>query len=640
MPARSTTAALIAVTALIAAALAIPPSAVAASLSPRAVPDTAPTWQAKTASIGHVASTAKVSARIYLAPRGGLAALAAAATAASTPSSADYGHFLSEAQYEAAYEPTAGSVSSLSTWLASKGFHVAQVAANNQYLSVTGTAAAATKAFGTHIDSYRLDGAKVEAPTSTLTVPANLASSVLTVTGLDTSVHKVAPTDAADVAPPPAGFNNAQPCSRYYGQLTAEYEADYKTKLPRFRNWYLPYAVCGYNGVQLRAAYEGSTDYTGKGVTVAIVDAYASPTMSADAQQYATTNGDGSYAAGQYTQTVDTKYTHTDDGPTGCDENGWYGEQTLDVEAVHAMAPEADIRYYGAASCYDNDFINALSKIVTEDKAQIVTDSWGEVEEAEGSSAIAAYEAVFLQGAMEGITFTFSSGDDGDELASSGTVQADYPTSDPYVTSVGGTSAAIGPDGTLDFQTGWGTDKYSLTSKGTWAADGYDYGSGGGASSLFDQPAYQTGIAPGPSREVPDVAMDADPTTGMLVGETQVFGKVTKYAEYRIGGTSLASPLFAGMTALKIEHSGHGLGLLNPEIYAHLTQFTDVTNAPTQPGNVRPDYVDGVDGKSGIEYSVRTFGNDASLKTSKGWDDVTGVGTPNHGWLAAVPAKS
>jgi subtilase family serine protease len=302
------------------------------------------------------------------------------------------------------------------------------------------------------------------------------------------------------------------------------------------------------------------------------------------------------------------------------------------------MAPGANIHYYGAASCFDSDFIDNLTQVVMDDTAQLVTNSWGEPGEGEDQTAIAAYESIFLQGAVEGISFMFSSGDDGDELANTAIAQADYPTSDPYVTSVGGTSTAIGANGKVSFQTGWGTEKYSLSGSGTsWnLAVPFLYGSGGGASSLFNQPSYQAGIAPGPYREVPDVALNADPNTGMLIGQTQVFPDGTYYDQYRIGGTSLASPLFAGMTALAVQHAGGAVGLLNPTIYSHTSAFTDVKGTPGALGDVRVDYANGVDASDGLLYSVRTFNQDSELAIAPGWDNVTGLGTPNSKWLHAL----
>jgi subtilase family serine protease len=264
------------------------------------------------------------------------------------------------------------------------------------------------------------------------------------------------------------------------------------------------------------------------------------------------------------------------------------------------------------------------------------------VEQNETADSVAAYQQVFLQGAMQGIGFMFSSGDDGDELATTGIKQADYPASDPYVTAVGGTSDAIGAAGNMDWQTGWGTVKYSLSQDGTsWDPAGYLYGAGGGDSALFDKPAYQQGVVPNSlasGRGVPDIAMDADPNTGMLVGETQTFSDGTYYDEYRLGGTSLASPLLAGMTALATQDAGTRLGFLNPAIYsqAGTSTYNDVKGAPADPGMVRVDYANSEDASDGLVYSVRTFDKDSSLVTVRGWDDVTGVGSPNSSWLTSL----
>jgi subtilase family serine protease len=306
------------------------------------------------------------------------------------------------------------------------------------------------------------------------------------------------------------------------------------------------------------------------------------------------------------------------------------------------MAPAANIRYYASRSCSDDDFLATLARVVEENKAQLVSNSWADQEQNLAADSVAAYEQVFLQGALQGITFMFSSGDNGDELANSGLKQTDYPSSDPYVTSVGGTSDAIGAGGQFAFQTGWGTVKYSLSTTGTaWNPAGFLYGAGGGTSALFNQPGYQAGVAPGPYRSVPDVGLDADPNTGMLIGVTQTFPSGPAYGEYRIGGTSLAAPLFAGMTALTLQHAGGGVGLLNPTVYANATTgvFTDVKGTPKDAGVVRVDFANQLDASGGLLYSVRAFNQDSSLKITPGWDDVTGVGSPNPRWLTVVPAS-
>jgi subtilase family serine protease len=594
----------------------------------QAIANTRPGWLGHAKNLGHASAGASVNARIYLTPNGGMAKLQQFALAVSTPGSKQFRHFLKPSQYFQRFGTTAGTVSAVESWLTGAGLHVTAVEPHNRYVEVNGNVAAAEKAFGVSINRYQHDGQTVQAPTAALNAPVGVASSVLTVLGVDTTPMVVGPTTQKP-APPDAGFRNAGPCSTYYGEKTASDQ-------PAFEGNTLPYAPCGYIGSQFRSAYEGSTALDGTGVTVAITDAYASPTLASDAATYASRNGDRAYAAGQFTQSLPGSFTRVNDGQHQCAMSSWYGEQTLDVEAVHAMAQGANIRYYASKSCNDADFLDTFARINDEDKAQIVTNSWGSPELGTRESTIAAYEQAFLQGAVEGISYTFGSGDNGDELANTGTVQTDYPASDPYATAVGGTTTAINSAGALAWETGWGTVKYSRSANGkAWDLVGFLYGSGGGESALFGQPTYQAGTTPAGARGVPDVAMDADVTTGMLIGETQTFPDGVYYDQYRVGGTSLASPLFAGMTALAFQHAGSGAGLLNPTIYANQSAFTDVTGPGPDAGNVRVDYADGVDAAQGLLYSVRTFDQDSSLTVTPGWDDVTGLGSPNAGWLTA-----
>jgi subtilase family serine protease len=602
-----------------------------AAFGRQTIPNTRPGWLNHATSLGHAAPGAAVNARIYLTPNGGMAKLKQFAVAVSTPGNKQFGHFLTPSQYFQRFGTTSSAVAAVKSWVKGAGLKVTGVEAHNRWLEVHGTVAQAEVAFGVKINRYKHNGLLVQAPTSALKAPAGVASSVLAIAGVDTTPQYVKPA-SQNPAPPEPGFRNASPCSVYYGEKLA-------TTLPQFNGHTLPYAPCGYTGTQFRSAYEGPTALDGSGVTVAITDAYASPNIASDASTYAANNGDRAYAPGQFSQSPPAPFTRVNNGSHQCGENGWYGEETLDVEAVHAMAQGAKIRYYGAASCFDADFLATFAQINNDGSAQIVTNSWGGVEVGQKSSVVAAYEQAFLQGASEGISYMFSSGDNGDEVANTGTLQPDYPTSDPYVTAVGGTSTAINASGSLAWETGWGTQKYLLSSTNTWDPLGFIYGAGGGESLLFSQPSYQAGITPAGARGVPDVAMDADPTTGMLVGETQTFPDGVYYDQYRIGGTSLASPLFAGMTALAFQHAGHGVGLLNPTIYAnaHTGAFTDVSGTPPDVGNVRVDYANGVDSSAGLLYSVRTFNQDSSLAVSSGWDDVTGLGSPNSGWLTATP---
>jgi subtilase family serine protease len=319
----------------------------------------------------------------------------------------------------------------------------------------------------------------------------------------------------------------------------------------------------------------------------------------------------------------------------------------------------------------------ALAQTVTDNTASMVSNSWGEptvieLPDPSGSGTIQvptidpslakAYEGIFAQGAAQGIGFYFSSGDDGDDVAAWGLKQTDYPASDPYVTAVGGTALAVGKDGQHLWETGWGTDKYSLGSDGTWVSKGYLYGAGGGCAltSSFDEsayqvavdygvifakPSYQTNTSCPSSRGVPDIAMVGDPTTGMLIGETQAFGGTktvwgsgVSYGEYRIGGTSLASPLTAGLQAVA-QQGGRRIGFANPMIYALRSTLYDAQSKEAigaDQGNIRVDYANGLNGDAGTLISERTFDDDASLDTTAGWDQVTGNGTPTLGYIQAV----
>jgi subtilase family serine protease len=603
----------------------------------------APSWATHAAMVGPAKAAAPVHFRVYLAPRGGQQALTAALMAVSTPGSAQYRHFLTPAQYRARFAPTSEAVSAVRNWLVGAGMKVNGASFGNRYVSASGTTAAVRGAFGVTINLYRHDGRTEHAPSGDLSIPSSVASRVLGVTGLETD--QVMTSDSTPDYGLPGGFRNARPCSTYAGTLLADRQADGSTPLPKFQGNYRHYAVCGYTPTQFRGAY-GATDsgLTGAGVTVAITDAYASPTMLADANHYAHNNGGAKFQDGQYVESApDAGYRRA----RRCGPAGWFGEESLDVEAVHGVAPSANVEYYASASCFDSDFRETLTRVVDDNTADFVTNSWGEASQYETTGAIAAYEQIFQQAGMQGIGILYSSGDNGDDVKSTGMKQTDYPASDPYVTAVGGTSDSITIGNVLNNQAGWGTEKYSLSDDGqSWvpyASNPFQYGAGGGFSSLFNRPDYQDGVVPDGSpagRAVPDIAMDADPTTGMLIGETQVFPEGRHYGEYRIGGTSLASPLMAGMQALASEDAGGRIGFANPAIYdlarSGSTAFNDVRAAKNGRANVRPDFVNGLDASDGIVYSIRTFGQDASLRVTKGWDAVTGVGSPNGDYFDAL----
>ena len=184
----------------------------------------------------------------------------------------------------------------------------------------------------------------------------------------------------------------------------------------------------------------------------------------------------------------------------------------------------------------------------------------------------------------------------------------------------------------------WNGTSWSPTPPGSWI-----YGAGGGVSRVFAEPSYQVNVVPASvfttqgrtGRAVPDIAAVGDPNTGYIVGETQTFPDGTvKYSEYRLGGTSLSSPLMAGIMALADQSAGHPHGFANPLFYAHASGFTDITNPSSTVAVVRTNFNNGVNASDGLSYRLRTMNQTLSLRTTPGWDDVTGMGTPNSAFLA------
>ncbi|MEU5250411.1 S53 family peptidase [Streptomyces longwoodensis] len=615
-------------------ALGIPAAQAADTPARDTLAGTKPAWATTKADKGATADSAQVSARVYLAGRDARG-LAAYARAVSDPHSAAYGKYLGAKQAQARFGATKAQVAAVKKWLASAGLKVTGV--TQHYVSVTGDVAAAEKAFGTQLHNYAKGGHTYRAPAKAASAPAALDGAVLTVTGLDNAPHKASSKD--QLPPPDAVFKNSGPFSSYYGSNIA-------TTLPDAYGHKIPYAVQGYTGKQLRAAY-GAGAYTGKGVRIAITDAYASPTIAFDAATYAKKHGDAAWRTGQLTQVLPKNYTKTEE----CGAAGWYGEETLDVEAVHAVAPAADVTYVGAASCYDDDLLDSLSKIVDNHLADLVSNSWGDSEANQTPDLAAAYDQVFQFGAVEGIGFYFSSGDNGDEVANTGTKQVDTPANSAWVTAVGGTSLAVGKDDTYLWETGWGTEKATLSADGkSWTGfpGAFTSGAGGGTSKTVAAPYYQKGVVPDAlaqangaagNRVVPDIAAIADPNTGFKVGQTQTFADGSQqYSEYRIGGTSLAAPVIAAVQALATEaRGGKAIGFANPAIYAKAGSrvYHDVTDNPTGSGLAvaRVDFVNGVDAADGLATSVRSLGKDSSLSAVKGYDDVTGVGSPAKGYV-------
>jgi subtilase family serine protease len=267
---------------------------------------------------------------------------------------------------------------------------------NNHYVSAEGTVAQAAAAFGASFGMYRVDGLTVRSPSSNVSIPSSLAGIVSGVIGLDDSAQFVRTDSRAGDAPPPAAFVSASPCSTYWGQSQATgFTKPYGTGT-------LPYAPCGYTPQQVKGAH-GISGYDGSGQTVAIIDAYAAPTL----------------APNQFTQVV---------------------------------APPNNFQ----------DLDAALNHVVDHHLASIVTNSYGFPTELLPPGYIKPQEDTITQGVIEGIGIYFSSRDNSDESQTVGYRTAGWPASSPLVTAVGGTSLAVGASNKYLFETGLGQHDFVL----------------------------------------------------------------------------------------------------------------------------------------------------------------------------------
>jgi subtilase family serine protease len=368
------------------------------------------------------------------------------------------------------------------------------------------------------------------------------------------------------------------------------------------------YATTYYTPQDLQDAYNASSfiqkGYDGKGETIAIIDAYGDPTINQDLATFDTRFG---LPAANLTVIPVGPYA-----PENGITYGWDAEVALDVEAAHSMAPYAHINLLVAANA-SNALYEGVKMAVDGHLGDVVSMSWGLGENSYGESGYSvagflnyAYlDYYFQKGAAEGMTFFASTGDYG-AFDGTTTVTADFPSTSPFVTAVGGTTlflasskgyvSALNSSAVYQTEQAWSVSPQYIGSQGVSA--------GGGMSELFAQPYYQKGAISSAVRSVPDVSADANPYTGFTV--------VLGGGLYPVGGTSLSSPLWAGMTADLDQYTSRSLGLLNPYLYS----------------------IYAVKGEYDAAFHQVTSGFDGEYSASPGYNLVTGLGTPNLPYLA------
>ncbi len=328
----------------------------------------------------------------------------------------------------------------------------------------------------------------------------------------------------------------------------------------------------GYSPAEIRSAYGVSQlSNTGAGETVAIVDAYGSPSIQNDLNTF-----DQQFGLPSANLTI----AYPNGKPTT--NSGWALETSLDVEWVHALAPQAKILLVEAKSASTSNLVSAIN-YATSHGAQVVSNSWGGSE----FSSELSYDTNFQH---TGVVYIASAGDSGGAL--------EWPAVSPDVLAVGGTSLTINSNGSYGGETAWSS-------------------SGGGTSVYESRPAYQdpwTSVV-GSQRGVPDIAWDADPNTGVAVYDsTRDQGQA---GWFEVGGTSVGAPSWAAMIALADQ--GRTTPLSTPDVMTQLYNLAGATGS-TGYNTYFHDITSGSNGNPALP----------------GYDLVTGIGSPQINNL--VPA--
>ena len=582
----------------------------------------------------------------------------------------------------------------------------------NHFIMAQGTVADAQRAFNTQINRVMVNGEVKRAPASKPFVTGAASTVVSEVQGLADNryIANVKPASDLETGKPfpgvspksasPDGLFFSADCLRGVQTVTFNTNGGFPKATYTGTRYGAPIsntqppnlAPCGYDAKEMETAYGLkpliNNGLDGSGQTIVIVDAFGSNTIRADANLFSQLNNLPPLTTSNFKVTKPL-------GPArcglnnGCIAGNWQFETTIDVEWAHAMAPGANIILVVSPDNSDANLDAANLFAIEHQLGSAISNSFGIPEivliEQEPTELAIENRIAKLAAAM-GISQNVSSGDSGDNLQFDidffGIPVASAGANDSaFVTQVGGTSTFLDNSDHIKLQTGWGLNFVRIADPKPNPPTipplyfGFQGGSGGGESFTYAKPTYQHGL-PGTKRQTPDIAMDADPQTGVeiIVTPDSVTGHPQEVDVF--GGTSVACPMFSAVWAIANQaaaQQGHGLlGEAAPILYQlprgaiidvnvpNSTGTTDVTgtifNPPSPPQHLSalalatPQPPNQLSNQSisalfqspaSTRWDVFTFGTDSSLITGPGWDNVTGLGTPNgSAFINAVVAAA
>jgi len=478
------------------------------------------------------------------------------------------------------YAPTSDQVSAVTTYLSSQGFKNVKVEPDNLLISADGTADIATKAFNTSLHSFSQRGLNVYANTSPAYVPQALAGIVVAVLGLNNvPAYTVGPKLTANPAAAPGTHSGPTPCN-IEGQTTPD-----KMCL----RWYDP--------ATFNIAYNTGNTPTGSSTTIAIMASYSVDQSISDFR----------LNEQQFGLPIVPVKVMTVGIPNPTVNSAATGEWTLDMTYSSGMAGNLQqILLYDTPTLADSDIALEYSRFVTDNLAQIGNSSFGGCEYApyiDGSMLVD--DMILLEGAAQGQTMFVSTGDSGGfcsvgvpNAVPVGAPLVEYPAASQYVVAVGGTDLFTFSDGTYKGENAWEAG-------------------GGGLSQFEGAPYWEASQQPVAQqgqnfRGLPDLAFNASIETGALLwGGQAANGSCTPCIT---GGTSLASPMAAGIWARMV--TAHGVGFAPPILYAIYTA------SPAKAITVGPGVVQAV----GPFHDIVT-GSNVTYQATLGYDYTTGLGS-------------
>ena len=596
--------------------------------------------------------------------------------------------YLSMQQVRAQHAPSSADVAKVMAFLKTKGFTVS-AGQDNLSVKASGTVARVQSAFQVELHQYDLFGRTFRASARNATLPPDLAPLVAAVGGLSslrpepqiahvgrnasTSVHTTAEAEDMDEQPLLVGSENGLVFSAqcFYPPTTQSFSGNGVTATYQGNRYGTPLGTaapnappCGYQPSDIQTAYNLTPLYqhglNGAGTTIAIVDAYGSTTIAQDAKAF-------SSAMGLPPINLTVIGTPTESNFSGDANTGWATETTLDVEWVHAVAPGAKIVLVVAPTNSNSDLFNGIVTAASTPGVVAISNSWDgfDIGVAGDGEFYRAADSILQEIGAAGISVDFSTGDSGDNSSQLGGLYTStgWPASSPFATAVGGVSVVLDQHKHIAWQSSWGTELTEIADTVALGSppidtpnnEGFDAGGTGGFSDTYPKPFWQFGV-PGDRRGTPDISWVADPFTGVeIIFTADAAGDL---GIEPIGGTSVACPMFTALWGIATQRAHRLLGQAAPRLYqiqpgsgaitdiVSLTSQNNVTGTIQDAGgtnpiratelaaplNNQPKFISALyNSPHSTRWFVLMFGVDSTLQAAPGWDQATGLGSPN-GW--------